>query len=89
MVRGIAIGVALAFACTNPITCIASGAALGAGLRALSQRVNHHKESLAKHMVSGAVEGGLNGAKGIGFARISDRQGLFRTKGLIPKVKPS
>jgi RHS repeat-associated protein len=78
IVRGVAIGLVLAVACTNPLTCLAVGMAAGAALGAANWAVNHQDESLGDHLVRGALEGVGGVARGVVLAGIANL-GRFAT----------
>ncbi|QKS18973.1 hypothetical protein HUN58_02795 [Curtobacterium sp. Csp1] len=80
-VRTIAIGLVLAVACTNPFSCIALGAALGAGLGALNWRVNHHRDPIGRHIALGAVEGAGAAFKGVANAKVARALKLRNVRG--------
>jgi RHS repeat-associated protein len=81
--RGIAIGLVLAVSCTNPITCIAVGAAVGGALGGANWFVNHRKENAAKHIVGGAVSGALFAGRGMAFARFATKLRMNHVRGLV------
>ncbi len=79
-VRAIAVTALLAFACTNPITCIAIGVAAGALLGGANWLVNHHKDDPTSYLVGGAIDGGLAAGVGVGLARLGNSANLLRVK---------
>ena len=87
VVRMMAICLVLAVACTDPLTCNAVGAAVGASLGAANWCVNHRKESLVTHMVSGAVDGALVAGQGIALARVATSGGFIRASLRANSVK--
>ncbi|AJM78246.1 hypothetical protein [Rathayibacter toxicus] len=79
-VRGVAIGLVLAATCWNPISCIVIGAPVGAGLGAANWSINHRRESLAYHMISGAKQGFTMGLRGALLGKILSRTSVGRMR---------
>lgn len=85
--RTVAIGLVLAVACTNPLTCIVVGAAVGAGLGAANWAVNHRSESLGKHMLQGAIDGASSAGGGMLRAAFAAKAG-FASYRLAARASP-
>ena len=70
-VRSVLIGAVLVLACSNPITCIAVGVGLGAGLGALNWGVNHSSSNPVSYIAQGALDGGLMAAGGVALGGVA------------------
>lgn len=69
IVRFVATSIVVAATCWNPVSCLAVGAVVGAGLRYADHRLNRRRGSVWKSLIRGAREGAFTAAGGLGRTR--------------------
>jgi RHS repeat-associated protein len=75
-VRGVVTVMVVAAVCWNPVSCVAVGAAVGAGLRVANKRVNNKRESYRAAAGWGALSGAFTGAAAAGRGAVLARAGI-------------